>query len=80
MSSPLRLELKELLGENPILSYMLELTILLIADRNTMRQVHKVVKIIREMEGSSTIGIAFSGITERADRNLKIKLKRLMTS
>ena len=45
-----------------------------------MRQVHKVVKIIREMEGSSKIGIAFSGITERADRNLKTKLKRLMTS
>ena len=45
---------------------------------NTMKHVRKIAKTIQEMEDSGKMGIAFAGIIERAD--LRIKLKRLMTS
>ena len=40
-----------------------------------MRQLRKIAKIIQEMEGSSKIGIGFSGIIEREDRNFKDQFK-----
>ena len=43
-----------------------------------MKYVRKIAKTIQEMEGSSKMGIAFAGTIESAD--LRIKLKRLMTS
>ena len=45
---------------------------------NTMKYVRKIAKTIQEMEDSSKMGIAFAGTIESAD--LRIKLKRLMTS
>ena len=36
---------------------------------NSMKQVRKLAKTIQEMEGSGKMGIGFSGIIERAERN-----------
>ena len=42
---------------------------------NTMKQVRKITKTIQEMEDSGKIGIGFSGIIQRADRNFKDQIK-----
>ena len=42
---------------------------------NTMKQVRKIAKTIQEMEDSGKIGIGFSGIIQRADRNFKDQIK-----
>ena len=44
-------------------------------DTNTMKQVRKITKIIQEMEDSGKIGIDFSGIIQREDRNSKDQIK-----
>ena len=44
-------------------------------DTNTMKQVCKIAKTIQEMEDSDKIGIDFSGIMQRADRNFKDQIK-----
>ena len=41
----------------------------------TMKQVRKITKTIQEMEDSGKIGIGFSGIIQRADRNFKDQIK-----
>ena len=43
---------------------------------NTMKQVHKIEKTIQEMEDSGKMGVGFSGIIERADRNFKDQIKK----
>ena len=44
---------------------------------NTMNQVRKIAKTIQEMEDSGKIGIVFSGIIQRADRNFKDQIKEI---
>ena len=41
-----------------------------------MNQVRKIAKTIQEMEDSGKIGIGFSGIIQRADRNFKDQIKK----
>ena len=53
---------------------MLELAIL-ITSTNTMKQAHKIVKIIQEMEVSGNMGIGLPGITESVDRNFRDQIK-----
>ena len=45
--------------------------------RITMKQVRKITKTIQEMEDSGKIGICFSGIIQRADRNFKDQIKEI---
>ena len=42
---------------------------------NTMKQVHKIVKTIQEMDDIGKIGIGFSVIIQRVDRNFKDQIK-----
>ena len=42
-----------------------------------MKQVRKITKTIQEMEDSGKIGIGFSGIIQRADRNFKDQIKEI---
>ena len=42
---------------------------------NTMKQVRKITKTIQEMEDSGKIGIGFSVIIQRADRNFMDQIK-----
>ena len=42
---------------------------------NTMKLVRKITKTIQEMQDSGKIGIGFSGIIQRADRNFKNQIK-----
>ena len=42
---------------------------------NTVKQVRKITKTIREIEDSGQIGIGFSGIIQRADKNFKDQIK-----
>ena len=42
---------------------------------NTMKLVRKIMKTIQEMQDSGKIGIGFSGIIQRADRNFKDQIK-----
>ena len=44
-------------------------------DTKTMKQVRKIAKTILEMEDSGKLGIGFSGIIERADRNFKDQIE-----
>ena len=42
---------------------------------NTMKQVREIAKTIKEMEDSGKMGIGFSGIIQRVDRNFKDQIK-----
>ena len=42
---------------------------------NTMKQVHKIVKTIQEMDDIGKIGTGFSVIIQRVDRNFKDQIK-----
>ena len=42
---------------------------------NTMKQVGKMAKVIEQMEDSGKMGVRFSGIIERVDRNFKDQTK-----
>ena len=57
--------------------YKLELTIWLMAQIPWSRQVRKIAKTIQEMEVSDKMGIGFSGIISRVDKNFKDQIKEI---